>query len=87
MDGSSLEVIIKDLPQLYDNKSLSVVPMQCPDFSIMQHKEFYDGEWENEVSHWKSEFATIPKPLPVLPPAKKISRAPLGICRSNTTRH
>lgn len=86
MDGSSLEVIIKDSPQLYDNKSLPVVPMQCPDFSIMQHKEFYDGQWENEVSHWKSEFATIPQPLPILPPAKKISRATLGIYRSNTVK-
>lgn len=34
----------------------------------------------------KSEFATIPKPLPILPPAKKISRAPLGIYRSNTVK-
>lgn len=60
--------------------------MQYPDFSIMQHKEFHDGQWENEMSHWKSEFANIPEPLPVLPPAKKISRAPLGIYRSNTVK-
>nr|A0A7L8UVC9.1 RecName: Full=Polyketide synthase-nonribosomal peptide synthetase ffsA; Short=PKS-NRPS ffsA; AltName: Full=Cytochalasans biosynthesis cluster protein ffsA [Aspergillus flavipes]QOG08944.1 FfsA [Aspergillus flavipes] len=86
MDGISLEVIIRDLQQLYDGKSLAPVSIQYPDFSIMQYKEHSSGQWDDELTFWKSEFADIPEPLPILPPSTKAVRTPLSIYSSNTVK-
>ncbi|KAK5996028.1 Polyketide synthase-nonribosomal peptide synthetase phmA [Cladobotryum mycophilum] len=86
MDGISLEVIIKDLQQLYDGKPLPPVHIQYPDFSLLQHKELAEGQWDNELAFWKSEFADMPEPLPILPPSRKTARSPLSKYGSNTVK-
>ena len=77
MDGMSLEVLLADLQLLYDQKPMSAVSVQYPDFSHIQHKEHSSGQWHKELEFWKSGFADLPSPLPILPISTKTARSPL----------
>jgi hybrid polyketide synthase/nonribosomal peptide synthetase ACE1 len=86
MDGMSLEVILSDLQRLYSQQRLAPVPLQYLDFSEMQRREQSSGKWNKEIAFWKTEFAEIPAPLPILPISKKTTRPLLTQYASNTVK-
>lgn len=86
MDGISLEVILSDMQKLYYKQRLAPVAMQYPDFSQLQRKEHSSGQWDRELTFWKSEFADLPAPLPILPLSTKIVRSPLTKYACNTSK-
>ncbi|XTI91351.1 polyketide synthetase, partial [Cenococcum geophilum] len=86
MDGISLEVIIGDLQKFYYRQPLAPVAVQYPEFSQIQHKEHSTGQWDNEIAFWKSEFADIPAPLPILPMSARTVRSSLTKYASNTVK-
>jgi len=86
MDGISLEVLLSDLQQLYYRQSLAPVKTQYPDFSLLQRKEHSTGQWDREISFWRTEFAELPPPLPILPLSSKIVRSALTKYASYTVK-
>ena len=85
MDGVSLEVILKELQMAYDSKFLSPRVLQYPDFSEQQRRDFQSGAWRDDLAFWRTEFADIPSPLPLLPVTKTGSRQPLTAYATNST--
>jgi hybrid polyketide synthase/nonribosomal peptide synthetase ACE1 len=86
MDGMSLEVILSDMQKLYNQQQLAPVSLQYLDFSEMQRREQSSGKWSKELAYWKSEFAEVPAPLPILPMSKKSVRSPLTRYNSSTVK-
>lgn len=86
MDGISLEVIIRELQQLYDGTELPPVSLQYPDFALQQQQEHSSKQWEKELSFWRYEFESIPETLPILPPSPKTVRSPLAKYDNYTVR-
>lgn len=86
MDGISLEVILSDMEKFYYNQRPGPVAIQYPDFSQLQKKEHSSGQWDRELTFWKSEFADLPAPLPILPLSTKIVRSPLTKYACNTVK-
>ncbi|KAI9693988.1 MAG: putative Hybrid PKS-NRPS biosynthetic cluster [Bathelium mastoideum] len=86
MDGISLEVLIRDLQQYYYHKKPANETLQYPDYTLIQAKEHASGQWRNELAFWRSEFETIPEPLPILPISNKTVRSPLTKYASHTVK-
>ena len=86
MDGISLEVLLADLQQVYDKKKIPPVVAQYPDFSLRQRTEHARGQWHKEIDFWKSEFADVPPPLPILPITTKTVRSSLTKYSLNTSK-
>ena len=69
MDGSSLQVAVKDLGALYqalDTKqphALPEQPIQYSDFAQWQHSQQQAGAWEPHLAFWKEELAGAPDAL------------------------
>ena len=84
MDGVSLEVVLKDLQMAYDAKPLNPRTLQYPDFSEQQRRDFESGVWRDDLAFWRTEFADIPSPLPLLPMSKTFSRPNLTAYATNS---
>ena len=84
MDGVSLEVVLKDLQMAYDAKPLNPGPLQYPDFSDQQRRDFQSGVWRDDLAFWRTEFANIPSPLPLLPMSMTVSRSNLTAYATNS---
>ncbi|KAI0000734.1 hypothetical protein F4779DRAFT_635566 [Xylariaceae sp. FL0662B] len=85
IDGMSYQVIMRDLDKLCRGEALNPKTLQFPDFCEVQRAEYEKGAWKDDIAYWKSEFATIPEPLP-LTRARITTRRPMTRFQSNT-RH
>lgn len=65
MDGMSFEIFWSDLETAYSGKPLAPV-LQYPDFARQQLQEYEAGEYEMESKYWKSQFESLPPPIPLL---------------------
>nr|A0A7L9EYL1.1 RecName: Full=Hybrid PKS-NRPS synthetase xenE; AltName: Full=Xenoacremones biosynthesis cluster protein E [Xenoacremonium sp. BF-2018a]QOJ72663.1 XenE [Xenoacremonium sp. BF-2018a] len=78
MDGISLEVFLKDIEKAYNGQSLSNQVYQYSDYSEKLRQELEQGTMQEEINYWKSEFADVPSPLPLLPFAAEKQRKSLA---------
>ena len=77
MDGVSVQNLLADLEKAYRRQPLGAPPCQLPDFSRRQRVAFENGDFEEEVAYWRSEFPNGDHPvLPLLPMAQAGSRIP-----------
>lgn len=69
MDGSSLQVAMKDLGAIHQGLSakhapeLRELPIQYSDFAQWQHNQQQAGAWEPHVDFWKEHLAGAPDAL------------------------
>lgn len=71
MDVVGLGIVIRDLNVAYQMKLLDRDGASYLEYSSSQ---LNTGDFEHQLSFWKSEFATIPEPLPLLPMASVTTR-------------
>ncbi|KAK4180644.1 hypothetical protein QBC36DRAFT_297446 [Triangularia setosa] len=64
-DRASNDAVMGDLERLYHNYPLDPNPLQYLDYSEDQLRQYSAGEWDNAIDFWRSEFTTIPDPLPL----------------------
>ncbi|KAH7043971.1 hybrid PKS-NRPS, partial [Macrophomina phaseolina] len=83
MDGVSWFVFLRDLAQAYALQPLPPITKQYVDFTQDQSKSIEDGELADAISYWKSEFAQLPEPIPLLPIARRPARWGTGSYRSH----
>ncbi|KAK0614866.1 hypothetical protein B0T17DRAFT_562985 [Bombardia bombarda] len=84
MDGVSLQNFLADLEKAYKRQPLGVAPRQIPDFSRSQHEAFENGDFDDEIAYWRSEFPNGQHPvLPLLPMAQVNSRMPMKTFQVN----
>ncbi|KAI3396960.1 hypothetical protein diail_11360 [Diaporthe ilicicola] len=67
MDGISLEVLLNDLQKAYNGQLLPERVYQYTEYSEKLRKDLLSGSLQEEIKYWKSEFASPPVPLPLLP--------------------
>ncbi|OOQ83961.1 polyketide synthase/peptide synthetase [Penicillium brasilianum] len=67
MDGFSFENLWLELDESYRGISSSHHALQYPDFTTRQLREYEEGAWLEDLEYWKSEFAILPEPIPLLP--------------------
>ncbi|KAL1882812.1 putative PKS/NRPS-like protein biosynthetic cluster [Diaporthe australafricana] len=80
-DGMSFQSLITGVQKLYSS------PHECERYAVRQFAEFSDaqhfaikrGEMRDELAFWKSEFQSLPMPLPILTLSRCISRPPLTV--------
>lgn len=77
MDGVSVQNFLIDLEKAYQRQPLGAPPCQLPDLSRRQRAAFENGDFDEEVAYWRSEFPNGDHPiLPLLPMAQVGSRIP-----------
>lgn len=77
MDGVSVQNFLADLEKAYQRQPLGAVPCQLPDLSLRQRLAFENGDFDEEIAYWRSEFPNGDHPvLPLLPMAQVNSRIP-----------
>jgi len=77
MDGVSWQIFMQDMAQFYNNAKLAPVPKQFIDFSTKQASDISANAFSAQLDYWKTEFATPPDEMPLLPFAKVRSRQAL----------
>ncbi|GAW22514.1 hypothetical protein ANO14919_120510 [Xylariales sp. No.14919] len=75
-DGIGFEIFCSDLDSAYrgelntnDEKLL-----QYSDFTLRQLEGYKRGAWEKQISYWATQFATLPRSLPLLSVAHRSTR-------------
>ncbi|KAI0410370.1 hypothetical protein F5X98DRAFT_386188 [Xylaria grammica] len=75
-DGIGFEIFCSDLDSAYrgelntnDEKLL-----QYSDFTLRQLEGYKRGTWEKQISYWTTQFATLPRSLPLLSVAHRSTR-------------
>lgn len=80
-DGTSFHSLIAGVEQIY-TRSESMPEYQArqfPAYSEAQRKDFVTGKMADDLSFWKSEYAELPPPLPILKVSRAASRPDLTI--------
>ncbi|SPO01909.1 related to polyketide synthase [Cephalotrichum gorgonifer] len=83
VDGISQQVLLADLERVYKGQPLDPNVLQYPDYAAKQRADAENGAFNNDISFWKEEFATIPEPLP-LTRSRISTRQPLAKYTANT---
>lgn len=55
-DQSSLDVLLKEIGQIYQGKELPELEIQYKDFAKWQNDFFRSGKMREQLEHWKKEF-------------------------------
>ena len=79
-DGMSFQSLLKGVQYLYGrnpNDSQVYNVRQFSDYSERQHSDLAAGKFDGELQFWRTEYATLPPPLPILTLSKATSRPPL----------
>ncbi|KAI9039339.1 uncharacterized protein KD926_009482 [Aspergillus affinis] len=66
MDGRSGNIFLEEIGLAYLKKPLPPFPRQYAEYVISQRASLEQGEMEDALSYWKSQFETIPKPFSLL---------------------
>jgi non-ribosomal peptide synthetase component F len=77
MDGVSWQIFMQDMAQFYNNTKLAPVSKQFIDFSTKQSGDISANAFSTQLDYWKTELATPPDEMPLLPFAKVKSRQAL----------
>ncbi|KAK3988255.1 hypothetical protein QBC44DRAFT_398459 [Cladorrhinum sp. PSN332] len=64
-DRASSDAFLGDLERLYNNYPLDPNPLQYLDYTQDQLRQYSAGEWDSAIDFWRSEFTTVPDPLPL----------------------
>lgn len=80
LDGASLHILISELGTAYLGRLLPPAPRCYTEFAAAQRRAFRNGDMATSLAYWKTEFATIPEPLPLLPMARTRVRQGLTRC-------
>ncbi|KAI3109622.1 hypothetical protein CBS147333_5269 [Penicillium roqueforti] len=67
MDGVSLEVILSELQNTYEGRSLSTRVLQYPDYAAKQRQQRNNGSWNEDLAFWRERFPEPPADFPLLP--------------------
>lgn len=67
MDGVSLEIILKELEDLYSGRSLDKEPFQFADYAAYEDQKLSSGGWDQSLEYWKEKLGQAPEVFPVLP--------------------
>ena len=85
MDGIGLEVLLDDLQKAYSGQDLITEPAyQYAAYSEKLREDLASGAMQGEIEYWRSEFATPPSPLPLLPFSAARKRIPLTAYAHNS---
>lgn len=77
LDGISLEVFLGNLQRAYNGQRLSDDIFQYSEYSEKIRHEISSGGLQGEIDYWKTELASPPAPLPLLPFSATKSRTTL----------
>lgn len=66
MDGVSLQIILKELADLYSGRSLDKDPYQFANYAVQEHQQLSSGGWDQHLSYWKSRLSPVPDVYPIL---------------------
>ncbi|KAK7756325.1 NRPS [Diatrype stigma] len=67
MDGTSLQVFLKDLQQHYlYGHNIGTPTLQFLDYSNQQHVEISSQGFDDQLTYWKARLTPLPPPLPIL---------------------
>lgn len=79
MDGSSQNVMIRDLAEAYSGQAITPHRPQYLDFTRRQLDELSSGSRNAELQYWRKVFHDIPESLPLLPlPGAASARTKMG---------
>lgn len=74
MDGVSFENLWMELEEAYEGSATSRRSLQYPDFAARQLREYEEGAWTDDLEYWRSEFAVLPQPIPLLAFSLQLAR-------------
>lgn len=79
VDGSSQNVMMRDLAGAYSGQAITPHRPQYLDFTRRQLDELSSGSRDAELQYWRRVFHDIPEPLPLLPlPGSAPTRTKMG---------
>jgi hybrid polyketide synthase/nonribosomal peptide synthetase ACE1 len=84
MDGISLEVFLSDLQKAYNGQKFDEPVYQYSDYSEKLRQDLARGAMQEELDYWKTELASPPEALPLLPFAATNSRTSLSTYESTS---
>ncbi|KAI1772793.1 amino acid adenylation domain-containing protein [Hypoxylon cercidicola] len=74
MDGWSFQVFLKELQEHYVRPGQYYNTSKFSDYSVQQHADYSEGNFQRELDFWKAELSPLPTPLPILRLSKITSR-------------
>ncbi|KAI2621838.1 amino acid adenylation domain-containing protein [Hypoxylon sp. NC1633] len=74
MDGWSFQVFLKELQEHYVRPGQYHNTSKFSDYSVRQHMDYSEGNFQRELDFWKAELSPFPLPLPILRLSKLTSR-------------
>ncbi|KAE8358146.1 hypothetical protein BDV27DRAFT_163862 [Aspergillus caelatus] len=87
LDAASVFILFEELEMAYQHKALPALSLQYPALAAAQHTAFERGEYARELEYWRTEFADLPGPMPLLPMCRVQSRPALKKYAITTARH
>ncbi|KAG6354171.1 hypothetical protein INS49_004775 [Diaporthe citri] len=79
VDGSSQEVMMRDLAEAYSGQTIIPRRPQYLDFTRHQMEDLSSGSRDTELQYWRKVFHNVPEPLPLLPlPGSASTRTKMG---------
>ncbi|KAK4184061.1 hypothetical protein QBC35DRAFT_541212 [Podospora australis] len=78
-DGTSFQTLLKEVLYLYMYPGAASIsrPRQFSQYSETQNAQLASGNLDGELDFWRTEFKTLPPPLPILKVSTSSSRPPL----------
>lgn len=78
-DGTSFQIFLNEVLHCYTNPKQGKRTRQYSQFSEQQHADIAAGKFEKDLQFWRSEYATLPPPLPILSLSTATSRPPMAV--------
>ncbi|OTA98397.1 hypothetical protein M426DRAFT_17460 [Hypoxylon sp. CI-4A] len=77
MDGFSGVILLRELLHLYTSQPIGQNVLQYSTYGERQIKDHTAGQFEGELSYWRSEYPTFPPALPILRVSRIVTRPTL----------
>ncbi|KNG88685.1 hypothetical protein ANOM_003106 [Aspergillus nomiae NRRL 13137] len=87
LDAASVFILFEELEMVYQHRPLPALSLQYPALAAAQHASFENGAFTQELEYWRTEFADLPGPMPLLPMCRVRSRTVLKKYAMTTVRH
>ncbi|CZT02515.1 related to polyketide synthase [Rhynchosporium agropyri] len=87
LDGHSFSIFFSEVQEVYNGNTLKPPMLKYTEFATNIRNAVEDGGMDAELSFWKSEFDTVPAPLPLFPFPNVTNRHPVTTYAQNLVDH